>query len=174
MGTRNKNIVTLRNATPRDGEAINRLCVEAYAEFRTIIGESNWQQLSKTLSGTSRLISEGQLIVAEDEAGPVGVVLYHSYSHSDNAGGSVNSASMRTLAVSPANRGRGIGRMLTQQCIDRARNEGAEEITLTTAEIMTVARPMYERMGFVKQKELGERFGVKHARYVLTLKQDSR
>jgi len=170
MGTHDKTTVTLRDATPRDGEAINRLCVEAYAEFRTVIGESNWRQLSKSLGATSQLINEGQLIVAEDGAGPVGVVLYRPSSHSDNADRSANSASMRTLAVLPSSRGRGIGRMLTQECIDRARREGADAISLTTAEMMTVARPMYERMGFVKETELGQRFGVKHARYVLKLK----
>jgi len=35
--------------------------------------------------------------------------------------------------------------------------------------MMTVARPMYERMGFIKEADLGERLGVKHARYVLQL-----
>jgi ribosomal protein S18 acetylase RimI-like enzyme len=170
MGTQDKGTVTLRHATVDDGDAINRLCVEAYAEFRTVIGESNWRQLSKTLGASSQLINEGQLIVAEDGAGPVGVVLYKSCALSDNAGRSANSASMRTLAVSLSSRGRGIGRMLTQECIDRARREGADEISLTTAEMMTVARPMYERMGFVKEIELGQRFGVKHARYVLKLR----
>jgi len=36
---------------------------------------------------------------------------------------------------------------------------------------MRVAEPMYERMGFKKEAELGTRFGVKHARYVLILKE---
>ena len=164
MGTHDKGTVTLRHATAGDADEINRLCVEAYAEFRTVIGESNWRQLSKSLGATSQLINEGQLIVAEDGASPVGVVLYQPSLQS------ANSASMRTLAVSPSSRGRGIGRMLTQECIDRARREGADAISLTTAEMMTVARPMYERMGFVKETELGQRFGVKHARYVLKLR----
>jgi ribosomal protein S18 acetylase RimI-like enzyme len=59
---------------------------------------------------------------------------------------------------------------LTRECIERARKDGADSIGLTTAEMMTVARPMYERMGFIKESDLGERFGVKHARYVLKLK----
>ena len=74
------------------------------------------------------------------------------------------------LAVSPLSRGVGIGKRLTQECIDRANRDGAEAIGLTTSEMMKVAQPMYERMGFKKEEELGKRFGVKHARYVLGLK----
>ena len=77
----------------------------------------------------------------------------------------------RMLAVSPMNRGRGIGRKLAQECIDRALRDGAKAIGLTTGEMMRVAEPMYERMGFKKEAELGTRFGVKHARYVLILKE---
>ena len=77
---------------------------------------------------------------------------------------------MRTLAVLPLHRGKGIGHRLTCECIDRARRDGAEAIALTTAEMMTVARPMYERLGFIKESDLGKRFGVQHARYILRLK----
>src|SRR5262245_35594204 len=132
---------TIRDATHADAAAINELCIEAYREFRAVIGEANWQRLKVTLGRSSELINEGQLIVAGDHTGILGVVLYVP-------GSSV--ASMRTLAVSPSNRGRGIGRRLAQECIDRARNDGAEEIALTTADMMSVARPMYERMGFAK------------------------
>ena len=157
----------VRDAHRSDSEAINHLCVKAYAEFRPVIGEPNWKRLRETLSSASSLSNTGELIVAEDASGVIGVVLYippHDKS------GSPKSAWLQTLAVSPLHRGRGIGRGLTRECIERARRDGAESIGLTTAEMMTVARPMYERLGFTKESDLGQRFGVSHARYVLKLK----
>ena len=157
----------VRDARPSDAEAINHLCVKAYAEFRPVIGEPNWIRLRETLSRASSLTNEGELIVAEDGSGVLGVVLYIPHRH-DN-GGSSKSAWLQTLAVSPLHRGKGIGRSLTRECIERARRDGADSIGLTTAEMMTVARPMYERLGFTKESDLGHRFGVTHARYVLRL-----
>lgn len=163
-----QNEVRVRNARRADSEAINQLCVEAYEEFRLTIGETNWKRLRETLSRASDLASEGELIVAEDSSRVLGVVLY--IPPENNKGLTPKSAWLQTLAVSPRHRGKGIGRSLTRECIERARRDGADSIGLTTADMMTVARPMYERMGFVKESELGERFGVKHARYVLKLK----
>ena len=160
----------VRDARPSDSEAISRLCVEAYVEFRTTIGETNWHRLRETLSRASDLAHEGQLIVAEDSSGVLGVVLYvrHGRTTERNLPGKI--AVMRTLAVSPSHRGKGIGHSLTCECIDRARKDGADAIALTTAEMMGVARPMYERLGFIKESELGKRFGAQHARYIRRLK----
>ena len=152
----------IRDATPADAHSINRLCIAAYEEFRDEIGAGKWPLLRETLSRTSELSSEGELIVAEDSSGLLGVVLYVPPRQTKEA-------LLRTLAVAPENRGRGVGRRLTQECIDRARKAGAETIALTTGQMMMVALLMYERMGFIKQSELGKRFGVQHASYVLKL-----
>jgi ribosomal protein S18 acetylase RimI-like enzyme len=154
---------SIRAALPADAESINRLCIAAFEEFRNEIGDTKWPLLRETLSRTSELLHEGELIVAEDPSGLLGVVLYVPPRETKEA-------VLRTLAVGPENRGRGVGRRLTQECIDRARKDGAHAISLTTGQIMNIARPMYERMGFIKQSELGKRFGVPHASYVLRLK----
>jgi ribosomal protein S18 acetylase RimI-like enzyme len=52
--------------------------------------------------------------------------------------------------VAPEARGRGIGRLLTEECIRRARAGGRTAVGLHTTEFMAVARSMYERMGFVR------------------------
>jgi ribosomal protein S18 acetylase RimI-like enzyme len=166
--TSEQNGFTVRSARPSDSDAINRLCVAAYAEFRPIIGEPNWEALRETLSRSSELANEGELIVAEDSSAVIGIVLYKPPNNDQRV--APKYAWLQTLAVSPLHRGKGIGRRLTRECIDRALKDGADSIGLTTAEMMTVARPMYERLGFIKEADLGERFGVKHARYVLKLR----
>ncbi|HVL89991.1 MAG TPA: GNAT family N-acetyltransferase [Actinomycetota bacterium] len=57
-------------------------------------------------------------------------------------------AAMRLLGVHPRARGRGIGRRLTEACLARAREQGAEWFGLHTTHLMSVARGMYERLGF--------------------------
>jgi len=53
---------------------------------------------------------------------------------------------IRMLVVDPASRGRGIGRLLAEECIRRARRGQAPLIALHTTPIMSVALPMYLRM----------------------------
>jgi DNA-binding MarR family transcriptional regulator/predicted GNAT family N-acyltransferase len=52
------------------------------------------------------------------------------------------------MAVAPAFRGRGIGRLLTQQAIDRAKALGARKIVLATSPRLLVANLMYKSLGF--------------------------
>ena len=47
-------------------------------------------------------------------------------------------------------RGRGIGTLLMEECILRARRSGATALGLHTGDSMVVALPMYERRGFVR------------------------
>jgi ribosomal protein S18 acetylase RimI-like enzyme len=78
-------------------------------------------------------------------------------------------AIVRMLSVLPAERGRGIGRLLTAACIERARRDRATTIGLHTSPVMRSARALYLRMGFVLQKAIPDRFGVPYAAYALTL-----
>ena len=61
---------------------------------------------------------------------------------------------LRMLAVSPIERGRGIGAKLTQRAMDRAVELGASRIVLSTMESMHVAHRLYERMGFQRREDL--------------------
>ena len=59
----------------------------------------------------------------------------------------------RLLGVHPDARGRGIGRLLTEECLRRARRAGRGAMGLHTTQPMAIARTMYERMGFVRMPE---------------------
>lgn len=62
-------------------------------------------------------------------------------------------AEMRMLAVTASARGRGVGRLLTQACLDRARSEGCTRFVLSSGPRMTAAHRMYEGMGFRRTPE---------------------
>jgi GNAT superfamily N-acetyltransferase len=61
---------------------------------------------------------------------------------------------LRMLAVSPIERGRGIGARLTRYGMDLAVAQGASRIVLSTMENMHAAHRLYERLGFVRREDL--------------------
>lgn len=64
---------------------------------------------------------------------------------------------LRMLAVSPIERGRGIGAKLTHAALELAVEKGARRVVLTTMETMIAAHRLYERVGFVRTPELDTR-----------------
>ena len=63
-------------------------------------------------------------------------------------------AGIRMLAVDPACQRRGVGRALTEACIERARAAGRRRIVLHTGEWMPAAKHLYESLGFERDTGL--------------------
>ena len=68
-------------------------------------------------------------------------------------------AGIRLLAVAPAARGRGVGKALTRECIERARALGRSSVVLHTTRAMQTAWHMYEQLGFRRSPDLDFRQG---------------
>ncbi|MGZ8378930.1 MAG: GNAT family N-acetyltransferase, partial [Gemmatirosa sp.] len=60
---------------------------------------------------------------------------------------------LRLLAVSPDARGLGVGATLLEECIRRARRNGATVLGLHSSQSMRTAVGMYLRRGFVRDPE---------------------
>ncbi|PKQ25398.1 MAG: GNAT family N-acetyltransferase [Actinobacteria bacterium HGW-Actinobacteria-4] len=61
---------------------------------------------------------------------------------------------LRMLAVSPIERGRGIGGKLTRAGMEMAAQRGAKRIVLSTMDTMHAAHRLYERLGFERREDL--------------------
>ena len=61
---------------------------------------------------------------------------------------------LRMLAVSPLERGRGIGATLTKAALAMAVEQGAKRVVLSTMETMLAAHRLYERLGFTRREDL--------------------
>lgn len=61
-------------------------------------------------------------------------------------------AGFRALAVDPEARGRGVGRALATECVERARDSGRRGVAILTRPSMTAAHRLYESLGFVRER----------------------
>jgi GNAT superfamily N-acetyltransferase len=138
-----------------DIDPARRILRAAYAEYERSFPAANWAPYLEDILDLEGRADESQLLVAEREGDLVGCVSYFppgskaSYpSDSFSERWPDDWGAFRLLAVDPQARGGGVGRRLTDECIDRARRDGAIALGLHTTAPMTVARAMYERMGF--------------------------
>ena len=147
--------IVLREARADELDAVGEAMVAAYQEFSPANPPPQWLHYLDDIRDVRRRLGDSTLIVAEEGGRIVGAVTYYPDGSKETAGGWPPSyAVFRLLAVHPAARGRGIGRLLTEECIRRARGAGAMAVGLHTTMLMNVARAMYERRGFVRAPEL--------------------
>lgn len=59
----------------------------------------------------------------------------------------------RALVVHPEARGRGVGRLLVERCIERTREIGTPTLGIHTIALLADAMRLYERLGFVRCPE---------------------
>lgn len=157
----------IRDFRKADGDAVNRVALAAYAEFSDAY--SDWPALVESLMKTSAMADAGELVVAEAGNRIVGLVVYVGPGRPKSEFFRVEWPVIRMLSVDPATRGHGIGRALVEECIRRARRDGAPLIALHTSAIMTAALPMYLRMGFRFEREAPPLLGVAYGVYTKTL-----
>ena len=149
--------VLIRVAGDADVEPARDVLREAYGEYASAFPEANWIPYLRDILDLEGRSSASDLLVADLEGELVACVSYYapgapvSYpSDSFSVHWPMEWASFRLLAVDPSARGHGVGRALTEACIERARSQGALTVGLHTTAPMAVARAMYERMGFAR------------------------
>jgi GNAT superfamily N-acetyltransferase len=157
----------IREASPSEYADLDNIAVEAWQTLKSGYAPDQWNGLIAAIGRMSRIAENGTLLVAADGSEIHGAVGYVPPGFSDPKLFPRNWPSMRMLVVPPSRRGRGVGRRLSDACIDRAKGDGATCIGLHTSAIMTVALPMYLRMGFIKDADLPPIAGAPYGRYVL-------
>lgn len=157
----------LRNYLPVDAQRIDELAVAAFLQFRDAY--TDWPEFRAKLSNMSALSATGEIIVAELDGEIVGAVAYIGPGKEKAAFFHPEWPIMRMLVVAPAARGKAVGRALAEECLARARRDGASSFALHTSELMQVALPMYQRMGFTWHAAAPDIHGVKYGIYLKQL-----
>lgn len=98
------------------------------------------------------------ILVAKREEDILGAVLYindlSDYGAAMDLSYEKDAAAFRLLAVSNRARGLGIGKLLTNACLNKAKSDGLKQMIIHTTDSMRVAWRMYEKMGFVRSEDL--------------------
>ncbi|MHA6480792.1 GNAT family N-acetyltransferase [Paenibacillus sp. strain BS8-2] len=146
----------IREAEENEREWIRKQRIEAYRVHANRIPAGHWAALEQAISTDADALEEVKLLVAVEDNGEIAgsVALFHpDIDAYDGLTEKQNIPEIRLLAVSPANRGRGIASALLEECFRRARSEGFAAIGLHTGEFMLEAISLYERTGFIRVPE---------------------
>lgn len=157
----------VREFAPDDARAVDRIALSAFSQFAG--SYDDWRALAASLSRMSGLAAQGEIVVVDLGSRLVGAVAYIPPVASKAAFFDPDWPVIRMLVTDPDFRRRGVGHALTDACLARAKRDGAKIIALHTSPIMTVALPMYLRMGFTKLRDAPPIFGVEYAVYVKAL-----
>jgi ribosomal protein S18 acetylase RimI-like enzyme len=154
-----------RKANLSDFDQLKSLGIKSYSEFSKVLTASNWELMNSFLKNEEnlkKLINQSVVFVCEIEAKIVGMIYFVPNGNPTELF-DFNWSYIRFLGVDTKFRGLGIGKKLTDLCIDYAINSNEKYIALHTSEFMNAARYIYEKIGFQKTKEiefLGKRYWI--------------
>ena len=145
----------VRDARPDERPAIRELTLRSFAEYAHSMEPQAWLGLESALKAALAWEGPVERIVAERAGELVGSVLLFPPERDTYGIGDSSAAApeVRLLAVDPEARGFGVGRALMRECV-RKQEFGATAIGLHTSKTMAVALAMYERMGFVRARNM--------------------
>lgn len=153
--------ITIREALPSEFEELGQLMVSVYSQLEGFPRKEEQPGYYEKLAniGEVTLNPETKLLVAvSDNNDLLGGVVYFGDMKNYGSGGAatkvINASGIRLLAVGPKARGKGVGKALTQWCIQLARQRKHSQVVLHTTKAMQVAWLMYERLGFVRSSDL--------------------
>lgn len=157
--TRQEYIV--RHANPEEFEQIGKLMVRVYSQLEGFPKQDEQPVYYKMLANIGELTNkpETELLVAVSiENKMAGGVVYFSDMQYYGSGGTAtqekNAAGFRLLAVDPSARGKGIGKLLTNECIRKAKEKQLSQVIIHSTKAMQTAWKMYEGMGFKRSEDL--------------------
>jgi len=151
----------IRNAKPEEFANVGKLMVNVYSQLAGFPKESEQPEYYRMLLNVGKLTEKDNtelLVAVLNENKVVGAVVYFSDLKNYGSGGTIsrikNSSGFRLLAVDPKERGKGIGKLLSKECINRAKKHNQNQLFIHSTESMKVARGMYERLGFLRYNKI--------------------
>ena len=151
----------IRPARPAEFAAIGQLLVQVYSQLEGFPQPAEQPAYYDFLANIGQITTKpgvALLVVAGEDDRIAGAVVFvgdmRHYSPLGVAADETQAAGFRLLGVAPWARGRGVGKLLTQACIDRARAQGTAELIIHSTEAMRVAWQLYAGIGFRRAPEL--------------------
>lgn len=146
--------IVIRDARADELDTVRKLTFDVYSAYAKIMTADAWAGLDGAVRNAveadraQRIVAcDGDTIVGSVMLFPADTAAYGEYTDA------LPSPELRLLAVPESARGQGIGRALVEECIRRARRDGAAALGLHTSKSMATARELYRRMGFERAPE---------------------
>src|SRR5687767_1492810 len=137
---------TIRNAKPEEFRHIGHLLVNGYPQREGFLKPAEHPNYYRMLENVGDLTTKPgtELLVAVSPDNQIGgAVVYCSdmkhYSSGGTATQEKHSAGFRLLAVDPASRGAGIGKLLTHACVEKAEAQNLDQVIIHTTKAMQTA-----------------------------------
>lgn len=151
----------LRNAKPSEFEALGKLMVDVYSQLdgfpKPLEQPAYYNMLANIGAFTLKPETELLIVVTNDDKLLGGVVYFGDMQYYGSGGTATqekNAAGFRLLAVDPNTRGMGIGKLLTEACIQKAKENKLSQMIIHSTKAMQTAWKMYENMGFKRSEDL--------------------
>lgn len=143
-------MIELRLAEPAEYPAVGALTARAYLADGALPADDPYYDVLRDAAARAE---SGKLWVAVEADSLLGTVTWCPPGSRFRELAHPHEGEFRTLAVAAAARGRGIGRLLVEKCLQLAADAGSTAVVISTAEWMTTAHALYRRLGFVEAPE---------------------
>lgn len=146
----------IRSLSPDDIPAVREVLLEANRAFAQIVPQPIFDAYMANVLDIEARLDLGETFVADHRGRVAGTITYYRDANDEGIGPRVpqGTAGIRAVAVDPKARGLGLGRMLAQTAIDRARADGKRAIVLHTWWLMSAAIGLYQSVGFRRDPSL--------------------
>lgn len=154
-------LLIIRPARPDEFSSIGKLMVDVYSQLEGFPKPSDQPEYYKLLAKVGELTNKPEtelLVTVTPDEKIAGAVVYFGDMKYYGSGGTAtqekDAAGFRLLAVDEAYRGQGVGKLLTQECIRKAKSANRSQLIIHTTMAMKTAWKMYEAMGFKRSEDL--------------------
>lgn len=140
----------IRPVRPEELAGVGRLTAEVYVGESYVAAGADYVA---QLIDTADRAQQAEVWVAVEGSQLLGSVTFCPAGSPFREVARADEGEFRMLAVSPAARGRGVGRALVELCLQRADELGYAATRISSMDRMTSAHSVYERLGFVRVPE---------------------
>ncbi len=156
-----KQAYIVRNANPDEFEEIGKLMVKVYSQldgFPKAIEQPNYYKMLANIGELTKKPATELLVAVSNDGKIGGGLVYFSDMAYYGSGGTAtqekNASGFRLLAVDPTMRGQGLGKLLSKECIKKARQLKQNKVVIHSTMAMKIAWKMYEKLGFERSEDL--------------------
>ena len=164
--------MTYRQGNINDLNLLKNLAIKSWKQFESELTVENWQKLKTSLLNDKtflELLELSYCLVCENDENEIIGMSFLVPQGNPTEIYDEKWCYIRFVSVDPEFGGQGIGRQLTERCIQFAKDNKEQTIALHTSEMMNKARHIYESLGFKILKELDPRLGKKYWLYTLDI-----